>query len=303
MKIDKPGIYRDISDAEYRADPCPLPSLTQSLCKLLIERSPEHAWTASPQINPNWKPDEDDKKFDLGNVAHRLILDRGKEFEILDFDNWTTKASKEAREAAHRNGKVAILSEQFDRAFDMSVSTGDRLAKHEDRDAFQEGAAEVMICWQEDGIWFRSLVDWLHDDLRTVDDYKSTSMSVAPHVLGFRAEAAGWHIQAAFQERGLDALDPAGAGRRKFRFITQETSEPYALNVMRMTEHWLTMGRKKVQIAIDIWRRCMDTGKWPGYPTKSVTPDYPSFKEKQWLERELSGEFDESEKIDSLMGG
>ncbi len=300
MKIDKPGIYRGVADADYRSDPCPSPSLTQSISKTLLERSPWHAWVGSAALNPRWTPDDDDKKFDLGNVAHALILGRGKDFEVLSFDNWTTKASKEARAEAKEAGKVPILTDQFDRAVEMKLAANVQIASHEDRYAFTSGSAEVMICWEEDGTWFRSLVDWLHDDLRTVDDYKSTSFSVAEHVLGYRAEAAGWHIQAAFIERGLDILDPDGAGRRKFRFIAQETDEPHALNVMHMTEHWMTMGRKKVNAAVEMWKSCMKTNRWPGYSRRGITPEYPSYKETQWLAREASGEF---EKIESLMGG
>src|SRR6266849_5952455 len=153
-------------------------------------------------------------------------------------------------------------------------------------------AQQVVIAWEEDGIWFRSVIDWLHDDLRTVDDFKSTGMSVAPHVLGIRAEAAGWDIQAAFIERGLDVLDPVGAGRRQFRFIAQETDEPHALSVMHMDERWLTMGRKKVQHAVDRWSSCIRNGtrqsSWPGYPNRSITPNYPGYKENQWLQREMA---------------
>jgi hypothetical protein len=291
MKISKPGIYHGVTDAEYRTDPCPSPSLTQSLCKILIERSPKHAWTACTRLNPHFEPDND-TKFDLGNVAHRLVLGRGKDLEILNFADWRTKAAQEAREKAADEGKVAVLAYQFEQAVDMTKAAGLQLSKHEDHDAFMHGDAEVMIAWEEDGIWFRSLIDWLHDDLRIVDDYKSTGMSVAPHVIGLRAEAAGWHIQAAFIERGLDILDPAGAGRRLYRFIAQETDKPHALNVMHMDEHWLTMGRKKVAAAVGTWEVSMKLDKWPSYPARSIYAEYPSFKEKQWLERELSGEFE-----------
>jgi hypothetical protein len=291
MKITQPGIYRGLLDADYRRDPCPVPSFTQSLCKIIIDRSPKHAWTACESLNPDWLPD-DDPKFDVGNAAHRLVLGRGKDFEIIDFDDWRKKAAQDARHEAARAGKIAILSHQFKQAFDMAGHVSVQLHKHEDRDAFTKGSAEVMICWEEDGIWFRSLIDWLHDDLRTIDDYKSSAMSMAPHVIGLRAEAAGWDIQAAFIARGLDILDPQGAGRRRFRFIGQETQEPHALTVMHMTEPWMTMGAKKVQTGIDLWCRCMQTGRWPAYPARSQTPEYPGFKEKLWLERELSGEFE-----------
>jgi hypothetical protein len=287
MKIDHPGIYRGVTEADYRADPCPSPSLTQSLCKILIERSPKHAWAECPRLNPHFEADND-TKFDIGNVAHRLILGRGKEIEVVEFGDWRTKAAQEARETAADQGKIAVLEHQFNQATEMVADAWLQLRRHEDRDAFTAGSAEVMIAWQEEGIWFRSLIDWLHDDLRTVDDYKTSGMSMAPHVIGLRAEAAGWHVQAAFIERGLDVLDPEGAGRRRYRFIAQENAKPYALSVMHMNEYWLTMGRKKVSVGADLWRACSETGHWRDYGRHAVTPDFPGFKEKQWLERELN---------------
>jgi hypothetical protein len=293
MKITEPGIFRDIAEADYRADPCPTPSFTQSLCKVALDRSMRAVWTASPSLNPAYEP-EDNSNFDLGSVAHRLVLGRGKDFYVVDFSDWRTKVAQQLREHAICNGKVPILHHQHEQAVVMTSECYKQLARHEDADAFTNGAAEVMIAWQEDGIWFRSLIDWLHDDLRTVDDYKSTGMSVAPHLIGFRAEAGGWDLQAAFIERGLDILDPAGAGRRRFRFIAQETDLPHDLTVMRINEHWLTMGRKKVEAGLALWKRAIKSGKWPSYPSHSVQPDYPGFRERSWLDRELTGEFDTS---------
>jgi hypothetical protein len=293
MRIDKLGIYRGIVPSDYHADPCPEPSLTQSIAKILLERSPRHAWTAHPRLNHDWEEDND-KKFDLGNVAHALVLGCGKDFEILPFDDYRTKAAQQARDAAHEAGTIAILQHQFEQASEMVQAARHQIQSHEDADVLNDttGQAEVMLAWQEDGIWFRALVDWLHDDLRTVDDYKTTLMSVAPHVIGIRAEAAGWHIQAAFIERGLNILDPKNIGKRKFRFIAQETDKPHALTVMHMDEHWLTMGHKQVDIAAAIWRRCIKCDSWPGYPAKGIVPEFPGYKEKQWLDREMSGEFD-----------
>ena len=300
MKITNPGIYRGVTEADYRADPCPQPSLTQSAVKILLERSAKHAWTENPRLNPAFEPD-DDPKFDIGNAAHRLVLGRGKEFEVINSPDWRTKAAQEARRQIAEEGKIGILQHQFEQAVEMQCAAVAQLAKHDDSDAFTDGDAEVMIAWEENGIWFRSLIDWLHTDLRTVDDYKSSGMSMASHVLGMRAEAAGWHIQAAFIERGLDILDPVGAGRRLFRFIGQETAKPHAINVMHMNEYWLAMGRRKVDTGAAIWRACIKSGRWPAYPPHSITPEYPGFKEKQWLERELSGEFEQDPSL--IMAG
>lgn len=40
-----------LPSAEYHADPAPEPSLSATLAKLLISRSPRHAWMASPRLN------------------------------------------------------------------------------------------------------------------------------------------------------------------------------------------------------------------------------------------------------------
>lgn len=291
MKIERPGIYFGVSDADYRADPCPTPSLTQSLCKILIERSPKHAWIAHSRLNPQFEY-EDDTKFDIGNVAHRLILGRGKDIEVVHFSDWRSNAAKEARENAANVGKIAVLKHQYEQSMDMVTAAWKQLEVHDDKDAFTGGHAEVMLAWEEDGVWFRSLIDWLHDGNCMVDDFKTTSMSVAPHMLGIRAEAGGWHLQAAFIERGLNALDPGNSGRRLFRFIAQETDQPHALSVMHMNEYWLTMGRKQIDAAIGLWRPCIQHNRWPSYPRHSITPEFPGYRESKWLDREQSGEFE-----------
>jgi hypothetical protein len=78
------------------------------------------------------------------------------------------------------------------------------------------------------------------------------------------------------------------AGRRRYRFIAQETDKPFALTVMHMDEHWMTMGRKKVAAGVTLWRHAITTNKWPGYLNRSIVPEYPGFKENQWLEREVN---------------
>ena len=306
MQITEPGIYRAIDVADYHADPCVEPSLSQSLAKVLIDRSPLHACVAHPRLTPPEPADEETEKYVkakvIGDAAHKLMIGRGKDMAIASFDNWKTKASQMFRDSALAEGKTPILECHFAEA-DKIVRAAERQFKqHAERDCFENGAGEVALVWCEGPIWFRCLVDWLRDDLTVVDDYKTSGMSVAPHVLGLRAVDAAWDIQAAMIERGLDTLDPANAGRRKFRFIAQEQAPPYALNVMVMTEHWLTMGRKKLQRAVEIWTECMTRGQWPGYPPLAVTPEYPGFKEKQWLDRELEAEH-RGEMLTSLVGG
>lgn len=305
MKLTKPGIYRGVTEEEYRADPFG-GSFTQSLAKVLIAHSPLHAREESALAEPREEDEEAEKYIKaqaIGNAVHKYILGRGKDIEVIDAKDFKKDVAKEARDAATAAGRVPILAKHMMIADRMIDRAREQLQRHEDKDAFTNGSGEVMICWQEDGIWFRALVDWLSDDLCTVDDFKSSGMSMAEHVLGRRAETAGWHVQHAFIARGLDVLDPANAGRRKHRNIAQEQFHPFALNVMHHDKYWLTMGRKKIEAAITSWKAAMKSKRWPGYPTISVCPEYPKYAESQWLDRELSGEFEIVSDYKNVMAG
>lgn len=301
----KPGIFRGVTEAEYRADPFG-GSFTQSLAKVMLDHSPLHAREESSLAEPREEDEEAEKYLKaqaIGNAVHKEMLGRGKEIEVIDAPDFRKAAAQEARDAATAAGRVPILAKHKVIADRMTKRAREQLSSHEEKDAFTAGSGEVMIAWQEEGIWFRALVDWLSDDLRTIDDYKSSGMSMAAHVLGMRAETAGWHVQHAFIARGLDVLDPAGAGRRKHRNIAQEQFHPFCLNVMVHDEHWLTMGRKKVDAAIALWKASRITNRWPGYLPRAVTPEYPKFKESQHLDRELAGDFEPMHDKSLMMAG
>lgn len=290
--IDKPGIYFDMPAAEYFADPCPAASLTQSLCKVLLDRSPAHAVLASPKLtDPIAAEDAEPEKYvaaqAIGNAAHLLLIGRGKQLALGDYDNWRKKESQAFRDDAMLHGRTPILSKHYDRAVEIVDAAREQLEALGWADAFEVGHGETVIAWREGNIWLRSMIDWFPAPTLCYD-LKTTAASFAPHVIGRKAEADGWHIQAAFQERGLDAIDPDSAGRRKFRFVALENAPPYALVGVELDEHWMTMGRKMVDRAVAIWRRCMAMGEWPAYPAFPITPEFPGYRETAWLDREQS---------------
>ena len=311
MMIDQPGIYFDFDVAEYHADCCPEPSLTQSIAKILIERSPAHARLAHPRLAPPDPDGEDEtpEKYDvakaIGNAAHAYLIGRGKTIAVGDFPDWRKADAKAFREEALTAGRTPILAKHMVRATRMVEAASDQLDAARWQSAFDPdaGNGEVVIAWQEDGLWMRSLIDWLGTRVPTVYDYKSTGLSVAPHAIPNLMANAGWPIQAAMIERGLDALDPDNAGRRVFRFVAQENEPPYALTPIELGEAVLTMGRKQLQYAIDIWHRSMETGEWPAYSSEICRPEYPGFREAQWLTRETEDADRRRPSQNALMAG
>lgn len=284
--ITKPGIYTDFPERDYYADPCPAPSLTQSVAKILLDQSPLHAWHAHPRLNPDYHAD-DDTKFDVGNIAHKLMIGRGKDLVVLDFDDWRTKEARAKREEAAAEGKLAVLGKKFALADRMVKAAFEQLAHRNLGHLFVEGNGEVVLAWQEDSAWMRQMVDWLTPDRLTFVDYKTAGMSVAPHVLARKMADDGWPIQAAMAERGLKVLAPTTIARR-YLFVVQETERPYCLNVVEVTRDPLMIGSKMLDHAADIWLDCLRTNRWPGYPLEIVKPEYPAWAEQQWLDREIA---------------
>jgi hypothetical protein len=273
--IEETGAYR-IEDGHYRLYRDRLNSTT---AKVIIEQSPMHAKALLEQ-GP-----EDEKTFDIGLVAHVLRLERGRAIEIIEAPDYRTKAAQEARKLALDAGCLPILGHQYERARAMVDASEGYLDDIEPR-PFTDGYAEIAIFAKlEDGIWLRALVDWLHADGLTVDDYKTTE-DASPGAIERRMLQHGWDVQAAMHERILDVIDPDNAGRRKHRFVVQETKEPYVTTVGILSEEAMTMGRKRLNYAIDVWRRCLATDTWPSYPSPVIL-GYPRWGETQWLEREV----------------
>ena len=288
FRLSEPGIYTGIDAAAYHADPAPEPSLTQSIAKILLERSPRHAQVAHPRLNPDYEPD-DDAKYDIGNIAHCLLLGRGKAFDVVDYSDWRTKAAQETRKLAAAAGKIAVLEKDHTRASAMAMAALHQLIERGFEFDWAPGAAdaEAVVAWSENDIWLRCMIDWLSADRRKVWDLKTTSASAAPHQIAGKMENDGWTIQAAMHERGLNAVHPESAGRREHLFICQETQPPFALTIVRLPESALQLGRRRLNVAIGLWSDCIRRNEWPAYPSAVVVPHVPEWSESRWLNREI----------------
>jgi hypothetical protein len=297
MSIEKPGMFNDMPAADYHADPCPSPSLSASIAKVLIDYSPAHAKHAHPRLNPNYKPSES-TRFDLGSVCHAILLGRGKEIEVVIADDWRTKIAKEAREKAREAGKLPVLAEHYEKAVAMATIAGREIASL--GIDLEAGNSEPVLAWREGDIWFRTMIDWLSSGANLVIDLKTTGESAAPHNVPAKMASDGWAVQAAMHERALNVFSPATMGRRKHLFILIETDEPHALTVNAISEGVMTMGRKQLAYAVAQWDKCMRENIWPGYPRLVNTPELPSWAENRWLDREIKEETRQA--TDKVMG-
>ena len=284
LAIKQPGIY-SIPMERYLADPCPQPSLSSGIIHAICSESPLHAFTQHPRLNPG-AAGEEKEIMDVGTIAHALLLEGISKAIVLDFPDWRTKASKEAREAARASGQVPILAAKYDAVMRMIRAARQQLNEHKEaHDAFTNGLPEQTIIWQEEGLWCRARPDWLHDSHAIMDDYKTTGATANPEVLSRTLFTNGWDIQDAWYRRGLKAITGKDA---QFRFIVQETYAPHALSVIALGPDVLMLAEKKIMFAMDVWRACLEEDRWPGYPTRTCYAELPSYEETRWLTKETA---------------
>lgn len=289
-----PGLQR-IDSATYQADPAPTPSLSAGLVDILTRESPLHAWTASPRLNPEYR-EEEDEKFDIGKAGHSLLfegIDNMEVFEPSDYPNakgggvatgWTNKAIRTARDDARARGKIPVLKETSV-ALRLMVSAA-RAAWEANDDlkgyGLDDGFNEVSIFWQEKEMWCRCRPDHLSKDRRLIVDAKFTDSSANPWAFERQIDRMGYDSRAAFYLRGNAAT--GGQEDARYVYLIQEVKPPYAAAFIGLDPSYMDLGRRKIERAINAWRSCMASGKWPGYLNRvhyAAPPAYAIYHEEE----------------------
>lgn len=296
------GIHHHVPAADYLADPCETPSLSSSIAKIIVAKTPRHAWFAHPRLNPLWKNGKNPTAaFNLGNVVHELMLGKGAGFKILDYADYKTMLARSCRDAAAACGLTPILTHQFLEAEQICLAAHKVLAELPGCSPFNSihsGQAETVLIWHDTfmssdyqtergtGVLCRAMLDFIDGD-GNVWDIKTTSNGLSDQAISRAITGYGYDISAAFYLRGMAALHPDTAGRIKFRWVFVEVDEPFEVRVVEADATTLTMGDRKVGFAVGRWWLGVETNVWPGYARKIERIEYPPYAENAWLEREM----------------
>lgn len=293
--ISLPGLYEAISDEVYHQDPCSVPSLSSSIAKLLVMRSPRHAWLQHPRLNKAkaLEVEATNRKRDIGSVSHKLVLGAGKMVRVLNFGDYKSGDARKARDAAKAAGQAPILADDYEKAEAIARAVRGELQGTELDGIFEEGESEVTIVWHDiGGIMCRSRVDFMPAAVRrgghvTVPDLKTSSGSAHPEDWQRAGFDIGANIQAAFYERGLKAVIPT-IRTVEFRFVVIEQEEPHAASVVAMGGQAMEEARGLVELAMQMWAACMKSGSWPGYSKETTFLDPPIYYARSMETRRLA---------------
>jgi hypothetical protein len=292
--VDGPGLYLGVPAAIYHADPCPDPSLSSSIARVVINRSLAKAKAMHPRLaEPLGEDDEEaetrqpTRAMDIGSAAHSLAFGFGSEVVPLPYANWRTKQAKADRQTVRDGGEIPLKVEDYK----IAKAMADR-ARPVISDLLGGSlVAEAMVCWQERGFWRRGLIDRMSADARVIIDLKTTGLVASPVEASRAVYASGHHFQEAFYRRGLDAIDPEGRGRRRFCFLYQEQEPPFELALVEIDEAGRSLGDEQIEAACNLWDRALATDHWPGYPFGPHIASPPPWMLTSWA---LRAETDET---------
>jgi len=289
LTIAEPGIY-DLSSVDYHADPAPTPSLSASVAAILVNTRPAHAWIAHPRLNPQHERTED-RKYDLGSVAHALMLGKSREIKVIDAADWRTNAAKQQRADAIADGLQPCLVDVYNHAADIVHAGRQQLDAHEDGgECFTDGLPERTALWREGSIWCRSQMDWLRHGHRRIEDYKTTGLVGGADPVTFLRGLLNrcGDVQDPFYSRGLAVLEGIDYREIEFVFVVQETEPPYALSIIRLDGQSREFAASRAEYATMTFEACMSSGVWPGWHTRTYQAQIPGYAQARWTERMMS---------------
>jgi hypothetical protein len=277
----------NVSEADYFADTAgAVPSLSQSIARTLVTKSPAHAWVEHPRLGG--QPSEPTKATDQGEIIHRLLLGKGAQVEVLEFDNYRTKVAQGARDAAREAGRVPLLAREYEGIVGAATAILRSLAGF---GIVLDGQSEVAIEWQEQTVETPVLCRGKLDHLKigskaTIYDVKKIE-SADPRSCSSSAYTYGYDIQGAAYTSAVEKLHPEFAGRVEYIPIFVEIAPPYSVVPGPLDAVLQESGRRRWQRAVNLWQMCLRDDRWPSYVDAMTVIEAPG-----WLIAQMEREAD-----------
>ena len=262
----QPGIYAGISNADYHADP----ALGSTSLKTLATRTPAHYQfdKAHPKTSD---------AFDLGTVAHSLILEGDESgVQVIDVAEKKGKVWTEPADQARSEGKIPLKMSEWVQVKAMRDSV---MAHPVAGPLFTGHRPEWSVFWEEDGLTLKCRPDaWqpgMLIDLKTARDANPNEFGKTAHEYGYHQSAAHY----------IDGVKAATGEELPFHFVLVEKTAPYLVSVVELDIEAINLGRQLNDRAKRIYRECIETNTWPGYPTADLIslPMWAIYKAEELL--------------------
>ena len=255
------GIHIDIPASEYHAHA----AASASKLKKLWQSTPAHLKADTEAFEPS-------AAMIMGTLAHSLILEPETPLpgivvqpdEYEPGKKWTraAKVCKEWEADQKAKGLMVLRADEWKDALGMAEAVAWHPLAH---DLLVDGKPEVSLCAHDNanGLDIKARIDFLPNSGSAIVDVKTT---IDASERGFmrRAYDLGYHIQAALYLDLWNALMPTEP-RTEFYFIAVENGKPYAVNVFKASQEFLSKGREDYKAALTLYAACVKADNWPAY--------------------------------------
>ena len=266
--------WHDLPASVYHRDPTPSPSLSSSIAKL-VNKCPLKAYLSHPRLTAQ-PAEKFSPGMDFGSLAHRLVLGKGAEIEVVDANDWKKPSNQEIRDVARAAGKIPALTKNIKEATQLREGFNRWLTSFGMANDFAAGKKEITSIWRSDQTYLRCMMDCVMIDLgvavATIFDIKTTE-SADPDSCVRRVGDQNYDLQAFFQVEAVCAHHPELRSRVKHVFLFVETDFPYLMTPLVLSEEFMAIGRSKFNRALHKWTECLATRRWPGYTTGIYTAE------------------------------
>lgn len=252
-------IVRNMPAAEYFARP----EISNSLLGL-VRKAPA---MARAYLDGTYTREET-PSMRMGTLVHTLVLEPdqfGGRYAIAPECDRRTKAGKEEFErfALEAAGREIIPREMHEQASAMAAAVRHHKMA---RALLLAGDSEVSVFADLDGTACKSRIDFIREGGILVD--LKTTADAAPDAFARSCANFGYHRQCAMYR---DIATAAGIPHDDFVFVCVETKPPYLVACYQIDAEAEEHGRREYRHAIDIWRRCVESGEYPGIANELIT--------------------------------
>lgn len=233
-----------------------LDALSASTCHNILEYSPAHALY--------WKTHDNERTetSETGVAIHDALLEGIDRITPIDFPDWRKKEARELRDFTRQQGGIPMLAHRVPQVEAAVKAAKACISASPLAGLFDTGQPEVTIQWDEGGLPCKCRPDWLADPAGTMLHVKTTKGSANPEGWSrTQLVPMGYDVAWAFYRRAMQAAE------QPCYFLVIEQEAPHGCSIVTLDAAMAAIASAKVERAIAIWRRCKETGRYPGYPT------------------------------------
>lgn len=272
IQAPNPGIYYDVPFSEYLKWEAFSKSMIGSILK-----SPMH-------LKDKENRPLSGASIEFGNQVEDWLLEKEtfwNKYVLLPNEYEDSKGN--IKPFTLMSSKCRQIKENYER-MGLQVVTPDKIFILEEIESkvnlnytaknYLSGTPQVSVVWQDEetGVICKGRYDVLNEDsiadLKTTKDASISKFRKDMMQLNYHCQA--WMYQESWAKHNNGEILP-------FIFVVIENCSPYGIITYAIREDSLEVGKHKARQAMQVYKNCVETGIWNGYPEEVIDIDIPEY--------------------------